>query len=129
MSAANLLARVRAADIHLEAQGDRLVVDAPKGAVTPGLRTELTRHKPALLALLAPSRAFVTLRNGPTLPVEVVELAIDLEQRGFALSLDACHQIVIEPKAQLSNLDRSRIRRWRAHLGAVLAYHPEEVPM
>ncbi len=129
MSTANLLARVRAADIHLEVNGDRLVVDAPKGAMTSELRAELMQHKAALLALLAPPRAFVTLRHGPTLPVEAIELAIDLEARGFALSLDPCQQIVIAPTADLSDLDRSRIRRWRSHLAAIVAYHPEEAPM
>ena len=129
MSTANLLARVRAADIHLEVNGDRLVVDAPKGAMTSELRAELQQHKSALMALLAPPRAFVTLKDGPTLPVEAIELAIELEGRGFALTLDPCQQIVIAPTTDLSDLDRSRIRRWRLHLAAIVAYQPKEAPM
>ena len=130
MSTVNLLARVRAKEIHLQVQGDLLLVNDPAGALTPELRAELRAHKDGLLALLAPPRAFVTLKQGPTLPVEALELAIDLERRGVALSLDADQQLVIDPSADLNDLDRSRIRRWRWHLAAIVGYRcPEEVPM
>ena len=93
MTAADLLVLTRANDISLNVEGDRLIVDAPKGGLTDELRSELARQKPALLALLAPPRALVTLRHGPTLPVEAIELAIDLERRGLTLSLDPCQQV------------------------------------
>jgi hypothetical protein len=41
MTLAELLTVVRAADIRLEARGDRLVFDAPHGALTPELRAAL----------------------------------------------------------------------------------------
>ena len=50
MTLAELLTVVRAADIRLEARGDRLVFDAPRGALTPELRSALVEQKPALLA-------------------------------------------------------------------------------
>ena len=69
MTLAELLTVVRAADIRLEAHGDRLVFDAPHGALTPELRAALVEQKPALLAFLAPV-AFVTLTGGVTIPVK-----------------------------------------------------------
>jgi len=54
------------------------------------------RHKPALLARLASPRAFVTLMNGPTLPVEAIEVALEFERRGFRMTLDAAEQFAIE---------------------------------
>ncbi len=129
MSAANLLARVRAADIQIEASGDRLLVDAPSGALTPELRAELARQKPALLALLSRPRGFVTLREGPTLPIEAIELTLDLERRGFTLHVVATQQIVVEPAAELSDLDRARLRRWTYHVAAVVTYGQREVEM
>jgi hypothetical protein len=35
--------------VRLSASGDKLVIDAPAGALTPELRSELAEHKPALL--------------------------------------------------------------------------------
>ena len=122
MTAHELLMTCRQAGIVLAADGDCIDVDAPAGVLTPDLRNELTRHKPALLELLAQPRAFVTLRHGPTLPVEAIELAIDLERRGFRMSLDAGQQFQIEPPAKLTAEDRAAIRRWRLHLGAIISY-------
>ncbi len=39
--------------VRLSFSGDKLVADAPLGAVTPEIKTALLIHKPALLALLA----------------------------------------------------------------------------
>ena len=71
-----------AAGIRLEAQGDRLHVEAPDCVVTPALRQELVRHKPALLTLLRPVTEFVTR---PDRPVAVLRLDLDLEARGFQM--------------------------------------------
>jgi hypothetical protein len=125
MTAHELLMTCRQAGIALAADGGWIDVDAPAGALTPELRDELTRHKPALLLLLASPRAFVTLRHGPTLPVEAVELAIDLERRGFRMSLDAGKEIQVEPAAALAEADRAAIRHWRLHLGAIIVYNAD----
>ena len=76
MTLAELLTVVRAADIRLEARGDRLVFDAPHGALTPELRATLAEQKPALLAWLAPVE-FVTLKGGVTIPVPALRLALE----------------------------------------------------
>lgn len=53
MSAYNLLSDLRQAGVVVKASGsDRLVVDAPKGALTPDLRAALAEHKKELLAIL-----------------------------------------------------------------------------
>jgi TubC N-terminal docking domain len=124
MTAEAILAVARTHDIALEVQGDRLVVDAPVGALTPELRAELVRHKPALVALLA--REFVTLKNGLILPRPAITLALDLERRGGRLSLDADGQVLIEPTAVLTDADRAAIWRWRWHLGAIISYTVQE---
>ncbi|MBK7660399.1 MAG: amino acid adenylation domain-containing protein [Betaproteobacteria bacterium] len=46
------LARLARLDIRLAFEGDRLGVDAPKGAITPALREELGRRKPEVMAYL-----------------------------------------------------------------------------
>ena len=75
MTLAELLTVVRAADIRLEARGDRLVFDAPPGALTTELRAALVEQKPALPAWLAPVE-FVTLKGGLTIPVPALRLAL-----------------------------------------------------
>ena len=50
---AELIQRLHDLDIHLKLDGDRLGVNAPKGAVTPELREELGRRKEEVKAYLA----------------------------------------------------------------------------
>jgi amino acid adenylation domain-containing protein len=52
-STAELLDRLRSLDVRLALDGDRLGVNAPKGALTPELREELGRRKEELKAFLA----------------------------------------------------------------------------
>src|SRR5438445_6785321 len=122
MTATELRTAVRQGGIVLEARGDRLHVEAPAGAVTPGLREELTRHKPALLELLVPVTEFVYLRGGLTVPRPALELALDLKNRGFKMALDKDQQFTIEATAELTDEDRASIRRWKLHLGAIVGY-------
>jgi len=52
-SVREILATCERLDVRLSAKGDKLVVDAPRGALTPDLRATLTVHKPGILANLA----------------------------------------------------------------------------
>ena len=122
-----VLVAVRAADIRLTAEGDRLRYDAPAGAVTPELRAALVEHKPLLIKLLGPSRSLVTLKGGLVLPVEAIEFAIDLERRGIPLATDRDHQFIVPTDTRLTEADRAGIRRWSAHLAAVIEYQAPEV--
>lgn len=72
-------------------------------------------------------RAFIALKNGPTLPVEVIELALQLEGRGIPLTTDANHQFVIPNDSRLTEADYAAISRWRLHLGAAVEYRAPEV--
>jgi hypothetical protein len=48
----DILADCARADIVLDVEGDRLVVDAPTGGLTQELRDRLLRHKPTLLPVV-----------------------------------------------------------------------------
>ena len=61
MSAAELLATLRARDCELTAAGERLRVEAPAGALTPDLRDALTAHKADLLLELEAEAAWATV--------------------------------------------------------------------
>ncbi|HEX6292329.1 MAG TPA: amino acid adenylation domain-containing protein [Herpetosiphonaceae bacterium] len=52
MSADALLSYLRGLGVEFWTDGDRLRCNAPKGVLTPALRTELAEHKAALIALL-----------------------------------------------------------------------------
>jgi hypothetical protein len=52
MTIHELLTATRTAGIQLEARGSRLHVEAPAGAMTDALRSELKRRKPDLLPVL-----------------------------------------------------------------------------
>lgn len=125
MTASDLLAMCLRAGIVLQFVGGRLVFDAPKGAMTEVLRAQLDHHKPTLVALLAPPRAFVTLQRGPTLPVEAIELALALEARGIPLRTDNEHQFIVPSDPRLSPEDHAVIGRWRQYLGSILEYQAE----
>jgi hypothetical protein len=52
MNAPTLMAALTGRGVRLAADGDRLILDAPRGAVTEGERAALGRHKAEVLALL-----------------------------------------------------------------------------
>ena len=52
MSTRILLEELRRRDVHLEADGERLYVDAPAGIVTEELKASLMEQKPSLIKLL-----------------------------------------------------------------------------
>ena len=125
MTLAELLTVIRAADIRLEARGDRLVFDARHGALTPELRSALVQQKAALLMLLAPVE-FVTMKGGVTIPVPALRLALDLEARGIPLATDADHRFVVPKDERLTADDLVNMQRWHAHLGAMVDYRAPE---
>ena len=64
---------------------------------------------------------FVTLKNGPTLPLEPWLLALRLEAKGLRLSVEG-DELVVQPGGHLSTEERPEIRRWKLHLMAIAAY-------
>lgn len=66
--------------------------------------------------------AFVTLKNGPTLPVPAVSVALDLETRGFTLRVEGEKLMVSGPMETLTEADKGLIRQWKPHLLAIVGY-------
>ncbi len=95
-----ILLLARTTGMVFEARGNTLRVKGPKGSLTPERRAELLSHKPALLALLAPVIEFISLTGGLVVPAPALLLALDLERRGFTMSLDQDQQFQIEPSTR-----------------------------
>jgi hypothetical protein len=71
--------------------------------------------------------ALVELKQGPTVPEDVVDLLITLESRGIRLAVDGDKLRVSGPdgKPDLTPEDGDRIRKWKPHLLAVVDYIAE----
>ena len=69
---------------------------------------------------------FVTLRGGLTVPVEPFLLLLDLESRGLHLAAEG-GTLTVGPQRDLTADDCRRIKEWKTHLLALLAYEPPEV--
>src|SRR5215510_3765263 len=52
MTPRELLVQLREKGVELKSNGDRLVIDAPKGAITPDMRDALAANKAELLKIL-----------------------------------------------------------------------------
>src|SRR6202166_5397575 len=85
MKAEELLEELRRCGVHVEARGELLHVEAPRGALSPELVRSLRRLKPALLRLVAPeaSRTVgetlggVAETGGSLLTAEVCTMRLD----------------------------------------------------
>src|SRR6185295_513069 len=53
MTANELIAQLQEKGVDLKSSGDRLVIDAPKGTITPEVRNALAEHKAELLVILS----------------------------------------------------------------------------
>lgn len=73
------------------------------------------------------SADYVLLKGGLSLPLEPLLLGLDLERRGFQLRREGSDTLVVTPPEQLTADDCTRIRRWKAHLLAILDYQPPDV--
>jgi len=71
------------------------------------------------------SSEYVTLASGLTVPLAAITLAIDLETRGFVLTVQG-DDLFVRPGAKLTPTDRALIAKWKLHLLALLAA-PEDV--
>lgn len=78
MTARNLLSELREKGVAVKTSGDdRLVIDAPKGAITPELRSALAEHKAELLQILKGEQlvpAPAPIAPKPTEPITPVPL-------------------------------------------------------
>jgi hypothetical protein len=69
---------------------------------------------------------FVTLIDGPTLPLAAIQLAWSLEDRGVVLSVRD-GELLVGPRHLLTEVDREGLRRWRYHIMAIVEYRREPV--
>ena len=70
---------------------------------------------------------FVVLKGGLTVPLEALQLAWALEDRGATFAVDGEDLIVEGPRGVLTMENRIAIRRWREHLKAIASYRASEV--
>ena len=72
------------------------------------------------------SNELVVLRGGVSVPVAAYLLAIDLEARGVHLCGDG-DDILVGPRALLTDQDRTAIRELKPHLLDIVTYLAPEV--
>ena len=68
------------------------------------------------------SGRFVTLRGGFTVATEAYLLLLKLEERGFRLQAESDHTLLVQPADRLTRQDCAALRRWKAHLLALIDY-------
>jgi len=127
MTALELLATCRAAGVDLHARGGRLKYEAPVGALTPALRSKLKQKKAELLAVLNAPPTVTLAPTGLTLPFPVVQLAWDLEERGFCITTEEGGTLSVEPRHALTSHDRAALERWENHLVALSEFCDQAV--
>jgi hypothetical protein len=64
---------------------------------------------------------YVLLDGGLAVPVEPLELLLELESRGCHLTRDG-DGLIVEPRRLLTDDDCRAIRRWKPHLLALVDY-------
>jgi hypothetical protein len=69
---------------------------------------------------------FVTLVDGPTVPVAALQLLLALEARGCRLRAEG-DALLVSPRDRLTDVDRDQIRRWKWHLMALATYEPRSI--
>ena len=125
MTAIQLLKECQAAGVSLHAEGPTLKFQAAPGALTPALRAQLKQNKTELLVLLKSPPLITLSPTGLTVPLPVLELAWDLEARGFAITVGADNVLCVEPRHTLTVRDRRELERWEKHLAALTVFCDE----
>lgn len=72
------------------------------------------------------SERYVSLRGGLAVPVAPMLLLLELEARGLQVSRDGA-DILVRPAGGLTEADRVALRRWKAHVLALVDYQAPEV--
>ncbi len=65
---------------------------------------------------------FVTLGPRLVVPFDALDVVLDLEQRGITLCRTETGELIARPRQRLTDVDRARVRRWKLHIAAILAY-------
>ena len=111
MTASSLLSRLHELGVEVKVSGDdRLIIDAPKGAVTPELRSALASHKPELLQILkAEQTAGLAVAAKPIEPViaEIEEPAQPVRAELLAAEEEVAHTATSD---EISRLETELMR-------------------
>ena|GEM_PF-2416035 len=73
MNVLDFIAHLRTLDIQLSAENGKLRINAPKGAITPEIKSELTARKAEILALLSEVETIVVEREEGELPLSLAQ--------------------------------------------------------
>ena len=65
--------------------------------------------------------------TGLTLPLPVIELAWDLEERGFHITTGEDGALSVEPRHALTARDRAALEQWEGHLAALSEFCDQAV--
>ena len=103
MTGQALLARLRERDIQLTADGDRLVVDAPRGLLTDQLRGVLRNRKAELLTILGDADHWARRAAG------LLSTVADADRRADLRELFEHRAAVCEFDGGLDRADAERI--------------------
>ncbi len=68
----------------------------------------------------------IALKGGLVVPLPVLQVLWSLEDRGVRVRVDG-DKIVVNPKELMTDDDRAVLRRWKAHVRAILEYVLPEV--
>jgi hypothetical protein len=110
MNAVAFLSQLRDAGITIEYRGNRLIVEAPTGAVTAELRAELVKRKAELIATL--ENAHGRLREDPLLAkarIEIASLVAIAYRRHGAIQRLGPDRPVSSGKGDLANSCRTSV--------------------
>ena len=110
MTARELLAQLEADDVRLTIKGDRLVLNAPKGVLSPERIEEIRPYKPELLAIVSERRGEPASEDAPERDSfdDIVEDACRFQREGkpgpweaFTMSAEALTDAIAGLSAEL----------------------------
>lgn len=125
LSTVEFLASLRAQNVALSADGDRLRLNAPAGAITPDLRNEIASRKAEILKLLQ-TGSVDTLPQTQTIPRvprdKQLPLSFAQQRLWFLTQMEGVSEAYHIPRGVRlkGNLDRGALRR---ALNCILARH------
>jgi amino acid adenylation domain-containing protein len=120
-----LLSRLRGLDITLWADGDNVRYSAPRGALTPALRTEMAEHRADILAFLRGLRCATGATLPPIVPrAQSAELPLSLAQeRLWFLDQFEPENTAYNTPGALRLTGRLNLTALERSLGAILQRH------
>lgn len=79
------------------------------------------------MPVIASEHALVSLKGGPAVPLDALQVLWGLEDRGLAVRIDDEGCLLVGPSTSLTNADRQAINQHRDALRALVLYCTEIV--